>query len=62
MMVGKSGKGGIVVKKEKKVKFVKDPLFAESSTEEEEEEEERSSEEEFMSCRFSENHLFFSVV
>lgn len=58
-MVGKSGKGGIVVKKEKKVKFVKDPLFAESSTEEEEE---RSSEEEFMSCRFSENHLFFSVV
>lgn len=34
MMVGKSGKGGIVVKKEKKVKFVKDPLFAESSMEE----------------------------
>lgn len=61
MMVGKSGKGGIVVKKEKKVKFVKDPLFAESSMEEEEEEE-RSSEEEFMSCRFSENYLFFSVV
>lgn len=30
--------------------------------EEEEEEEERSSEEEFMSCRFSENYLFFSVV
>lgn len=64
-VVAKPGKGGIVVKSEenKKVKSVKEPLLAESSDGKEpvREEEEELKGAEFMSCRFSENYLLFSV-